>query len=220
MTAATATDPTMAAAPNPTDQTTPRFNRGRQLPGEVLSPADVRALLQACNRGATGARNRALLVLLWRGGLRTAEALALRPGDLDAVAGLIHIRRGKGGRPRTVGLDPEAFAVVETWLPRRAKLGVNGHQPLFCTLDGDSLDSGYCRAMLKRLARRAGITRRVHLHAFRYSHAVELVREGAPLPEVQAQLGHSSLSVTSRYLAHVTPDDLAARARRRPSWSA
>ncbi len=73
--------------------------------------------------------------------------------------------------------------------------------------------------MVKRLARRAGIRRRVHLHGFRHTHAVELVREGAPLPEVQAQLGHSSLAVTSRYLAHVTPEDLAARARRRPRWT-
>jgi site-specific recombinase XerD len=73
--------------------------------------------------------------------------------------------------------------------------------------------------MLKRLSNRAGLKRRAHLHALRHTHAVELVREGAPLPEVQAQLGHSSLSVTSRYLAHVTPEDLAARARQRPSWS-
>ncbi len=72
--------------------------------------------------------------------------------------------------------------------------------------------------MFKRLARRAGLQRRVHPHALRHTHAIEWLREGATLPEVQAQLGHSSLSVTSRYLAHVTPEDLAARARRRPSW--
>ena len=69
-------------------------NRGERLPGEVLAPADIRALLRACNQGATGARNRALLVVLWRGGLRIAEALALRPVDLDAAAGLVRVRRG------------------------------------------------------------------------------------------------------------------------------
>ena len=71
-------------------------NRGERLPGEVLAPADIRDLLRACNQGPTGARNRALLVVLWRGGLRIAEALALRPVDLDAAAGLIRVRRGKG----------------------------------------------------------------------------------------------------------------------------
>ncbi len=194
-------------------------NRGERLPGEVLAPADIRALLRACNQGATGARNRALLVVLWRGGLRIAEALALRPVDLDAAAGLVRVRRGKGGRPRHVGLDPEAFAAVDAWAGRRSALGIGGRAPLFCTLRGGPLDPGYCRHMVKRLARRAGIRRRVHLHGFRHTHAVELVREGAPLHEVQAQLGHSSLAVTSRYLAHVTPEDLAARARGRPRWT-
>ena len=81
----------------------------------------------------------------------------------------------------------------------------------------DRWTAGYCRAMLKRLARRAGLQKRAHLHALRHSHTVELVREGAPLPEVQAQLGHRSLSVTSRYLDHVLPKDLPERARKRPT---
>ncbi len=188
-------------------------------PGTVVSAADARALLRACNRGPTGARNRALLVLLWRAGLRTAEALALRVADLEPAAGLVHVRRGKGGKPRVVGLDPEAFAVLEAWLARRAAIGINGHAPLLCTLEGEPLDPGYCRAMVKRLARRAGLRGRVHLHGLRHAHAVELIREGATLPEVQAQLGHSSLSVTSRYLAHVSAEDLARRARSRPRWA-
>ena len=80
-------------------------NRSEQLPGEVMARADIRALLRACNRGPTGARNRALLVVLWRGGLRIAEALALRPVDLDAAAGLVRVRRGKSGRKREDGLQ-------------------------------------------------------------------------------------------------------------------
>lgn len=195
------------------------FNRGARLPGTVPSPDDVRALLRACNRGATGARNRALLAVLWRGGLRTAEALALRPSDLNAARGLVRVRRGKGGRPRTVGMDPEAFALVDAWAERRRQLGLDGHSALFCTLQGRQLDSGYVRAMLARLARRAGLQGRVHLHGLRHACAVGMLREGATLPEVQAQLGHSSLKVTSRYLSHVTPDDLATRARQRPAWS-
>lgn len=195
-------------------------NRRTKLPASPLPVDDVTALLRACNHGPTGARNRALLVVLWRAGLRTSEALSLRISDLEPEAGLVHVRRGKGGKPRSVGMDPEAFAVVDAWLVRRALLGLNGRQPVFCTLKGAPLDPGYCRAMVKRLARRACLRRRAHLHGLRHAHALELVREGAPLPEVQAQLGHSSLSVTSRYLAHVTPDDLAARARRRRGWAA
>ena len=76
---------------------------------------------------------------------------------------------------------------------------------------------------MKKLIRAADVAnefcgRTGPLHGLRHSHAVELVREGAPLPEVQAQLGHSSLAVMSRYLAHVTAADLAERARSRPPW--
>jgi site-specific recombinase XerD len=195
------------------------YNRSVKLRGEILNRKEIRGLLAACNRGPSGARNRALLVVLWRAGLRTAEALALRPSDLDPAADLVRVRRGKAGKPRWVGMDTEAFRTVEAWLARREGLGLNGHAPLFCTLQGHPLDPGYCRAMIKRLARRAGIRKRAHLHGLRHSHAVELVREGAPLPEVKAQLGHSSLSVTSRYLDHVLPEDLADRARSRPCWT-
>jgi site-specific recombinase XerD len=194
-------------------------NAGHKLPGQTLAVEEVRALLRACNRGATGARNRALIVLLWRAGLRVGEALALREADLEPAAGLVHVRCGKGGKPRTVALDPEAFGAVEAWAARRRARGLNGHQLLLCTLAGGPLDASYPRHLFKRLARRAGLQKRVHPHALRHTHAVELVREGAPLPEVQAQLGHSSLAVTSRYLAHVTPQDLASRMRGRASWA-
>lgn len=196
------------------------FNRGQKLPGQTLMRGQILDLMRACNGSATGDRNRALIALLWRAGLRTGEALGLRPADLDPALGLVEVRAevAKGGRPRMVGLDPEAFALVNVWLVRREALGISGHAPLLCTLKGVPLDAGYCRTMIKRAAKRAGIRGRVHLHAFRHTHAVELVREGTPLPEVQSQLGHSSLSVTSRYLAHVTPEDLADRAKQRPRW--
>jgi integrase len=107
--------------------------------------------------------------------------------DLDPAAGLVRVRNGKGGKPRTVGLDPEAFGVIESWLEQRQKLRLSGHQPPLCTLDGQPLDSGYCRAMLKRLSNRAGIKHRVHLHGLRHTHAVELVR-----PKTAERLGRAA----------------------------
>ena len=194
------------------------YNRGRKLPGETFTADEVKALLLACNRGATGTRNRALIALLWRGGLRCAEALGLYPADLDPRAGLVRIKNGKGGKQRTVGLDYDAFAALDDWLSTRRLLGLDGRRPLFCTLQGRPLDSSYVRHLLPRLAKRAGIQKRVHAHGLRHTHAVEMLRDGGTLPKVQAQLGHSSLSVTSRYLAHVTPEDLADFARSRPRW--
>ncbi len=123
-------------------------NKGRTFPPEVLTQGEIRALLAACGRSATGLRNRALLVVLWRAGLRVGEALALRPSDLDPAAGTLRVPRGKTGH-RTVGLDPEALALVEQWMTHRsAVLRLNGRRPLFCTLRGQALQSSYVRSSL------------------------------------------------------------------------
>ena len=60
-------------------------------------------------------------MVLWRAGLRVGEALALRPSDLDAAAGTVRVPRGKTGH-RTVGLDPEALALVEQWATHQRTL--------------------------------------------------------------------------------------------------
>jgi site-specific recombinase XerD len=61
----------------------------------------------------TGQRNQVLLTILYWGGLRISEALALHPKDLDPVSGTLTVLHGKGNKRRTVGLAPEAVAVVE-----------------------------------------------------------------------------------------------------------
>src|SRR4051794_11915008 len=93
---------------------TPRIRRKprRRFPPEVLTPIEVAAMLDACSKRLTGIRNRAMLVMLWRAGLRITETLRLLPKDLDAVQGSIRILNGKGGKSRTVGMDPAAFEYI------------------------------------------------------------------------------------------------------------
>ncbi|MGI8592761.1 MAG: tyrosine-type recombinase/integrase, partial [Solirubrobacteraceae bacterium] len=110
-------------------------NKDRRLPAELLSPDEVRALLRACSsRAPTGIRNRALIAVLYRGGLRISEALALLPKDVDSAQGTLTVLHGKGDRRRTVGMDPAAFALLERWVDRRRALGLSGRRPVFCTL--------------------------------------------------------------------------------------
>ena len=207
------TEPTSPNRPSPA-------NKGRRLPPEVLTAAEVAALLRACsNRAPTGVRNRALIPLIYRGGLRVGEALALRPKDLDRVAGLVRILHGKGDRARTIGLDPQAFAVLERWLDRRAARGINGHAPIFCTLKGEPVSSSYVRVLLPRLAKKAGIVKRVHPHGLRHTHAAELAREGVPARLIQEQLGHSSLATTDAHLRKIAPQDLIDAMQKR-AWKA
>jgi integrase len=89
---------------------------------------------------------------------------------------------------------------------------------LFCTLEGRPIKDSYVRTLLPRLARRAGIDKRVHPHGLRHTHAYEVMMEGVPVPIIQQQLGHVSLETTSRYLAHLAPKDVIDRMQSR-EWS-
>ncbi len=194
----------------------PGHNAGRKLPAEPLSGAEVDALLAAFNKGPTGRRNAALVALLYRGGLRIGEALALRPSDLDDATGTVRVRHGKGDKARTVGLDPGAFAVVARWLDARRKLGLRNGQ-LLCTPRGAPWSPQAAREALYRAARKAGLEKRVHPHGLRHSHAAELALEGVPTPVIQRQLGHANLATTDRYLQSIAPADVIAAMQRR-TW--
>lgn len=94
----------------------------RRLPPEVLTDDEVRALLDACGRyTAVALRNRALITLMYRAGLRVSEALGLQPKDLDLSNGIVRVLHGKGDRYRAVGLDPGAAAVVAAWIAERGR---------------------------------------------------------------------------------------------------
>lgn len=181
-------------------------NKGQKLPPEPLTSGEVKALLDACSqRAPTGVRNRALIVLLYRAGLRISEALALMPKDLDAAAGTLRVLHGKGDRSRLVGLDSGAWAVLQLWLEKRRSQGLTARQRVFCTLQGEPLKAAYVRSLLPRLARKVGIEKRVHAHGLRHTHAFELASEGTPLHIIQAQLGHQSVATTDRYIRHLNP---------------
>ncbi len=190
-------------------------NRGMRFHPEILTDTEVQALIRACSRRApTGLRNRAIIVTLYRGGLRVSEALALHPKDLDPAAGSIRVLDGKGGKARTVGIDAGAMAVIEQWLrvrPNRPKA------PLFCTLKGTRLSPAYVRKMLPRMAARAGIEKRVHAHGLRHTHAAQLASEGVPINVISRQLGHANIGTTSRYLDHISPTQIIETMRAR-AW--
>ena len=181
-------------------------SKGKTYPAEILTPDEVRALAAQCSTTTSlGIRHRALIVLLYRTGLRISEALALRPKDLNLEIGSVAVLRGKGSRPRTVGIDPGAHPHIEAWLERRATLGPPPGAPLFCTLKGGPIYSSQIRQLLPRLARRAEIEKRVHAHGLRHTHAYELMMEGIAMPIIQRQLGHKSLATTNTYLSHIAP---------------
>jgi len=175
-------------------------------PPEVLTEPEAIALIKACSsRAPTGIRNRALIAVLWRSGLRISEALALELRDVDLESGTLRVRHGKGDKSRTVGIDEQTSALLARWLDRRRKLGPGARAPVFCTLAGGRVDTSYVRHLLPRLAAKAGLDRRVHAHGLRHTYASELARERTPINVIRDALGHTSLAVTDRYLRDVAP---------------
>ncbi len=156
-----------------------------------------------------------MIALAWRSGLRIGEILALQEKDVDPEQSLLTVQHGKGDKRRVVGLDAGVAALLSRWLEARRKLGIPKSRPLFCTLRGRELDQSYVRHLLPRLARRAGIDKRVHAHALRHAYAVDLEREGAPLSTIRDLLGHSSASVTDRYLRRLGVGEAIEFARKR-----
>jgi integrase len=154
---------------------------------------------------AHGARLRALIVLLWRAGLRINEALTVSEQDLEPRAGSVLVRHGKGGRRREVGMDRWGWEQLSPWLELRVTMPVG---PLLCVIDGPtrgrSWASDAARAQLRRVASKAGVRRRFAPHQLRHAHAVELAHEGVPLNVIQRQLGahqprrHLDLSARDR----------------------
>lgn len=201
-------------------------NKGRRYPAEPLTPTEVRRLIAAIpGRGPLGLRNRALVALLWRSGLRVSEALALYPRDVEESAGTVRVREGKGRKARVAVIDAEALGHLRAWLELRRRLRINGRHPIFCSVGrgetrtaGRPLDASYVRRLLPKLAERAGIDKRVHAHGLRHSHATELVAAGVPLHVIAGQLGHASTATTDAYLAKIAPAERIA-AMRAAGWT-
>jgi site-specific recombinase XerD len=193
---------------------------GSKLDADLLTAAEIERLMRQCSsRAPTGVRNRALIAVCWRCGLRIGEALALAVKDFEPDSGMLVVQHGKGGKRRVVGVDSGTVALVSRWLELRGKRRIPSGGPLFCTLAGGPLDQSYVRHLLPRLARKAGVERRVHAHGLRHAFAVDMVRSGAPLYVVRDALGHTSVATTQVYLSRVGAHE-AVDAMRNRAWRA
>lgn len=187
-----------------------------KYPAEVLTRQEVGALLEACGKEKwTDRRNYALIVLLYRTGLRISEALSIRPCDVNLERGAIRVLRGKGGRARTVGIDHVAAIEISNWIDEHQNFGYSKGDLIFITVSGRVLTQGYLRRKLPEIGIRAGVHKRVHAHGLRHTHASELRAEGIDIAVIKRQLGHASLLTTVRYLDHLEPESVVETIGRR-----
>jgi integrase/recombinase XerD len=194
----------------------------RNLP-RPLTEDEVAALLAAPgDDGPVALRDRAILETLYGAGLRISELVALDVDDIDLDQGSVRAL-GKGSRERIVPLGRFAVRAVEAYLVRgRPTLARSASRAaLFLNRRGGRLTRQGCTNVIKAMARRAEISRRVTPHMLRHSFATHLLEGGADVRVVQELLGHASVATTQIYTL-VTKDRLRdvyftshPRARRR-----
>ncbi|HTC25173.1 MAG TPA: site-specific tyrosine recombinase XerD [Gemmatimonadales bacterium] len=174
--------------------------RWRRLP-EVLSVAEVEKLLAApAIEERLAWRDRAFLELAYGAGLRVSELTALGLTDLFLADGLVRAF-GKGAKERVVPIGRQVIGAVSTYLRRLRPTLDKGASDgrLLLNARGEPLSRVGAWGIVKRCARRAGITKRVTPHTLRHSFATHLLEGGADLRAVQEMLGHADLSTTQIY---------------------
>jgi site-specific recombinase XerD len=200
---------------------TPRF---RKPLIEPFTGDEIKALLAAAewsadwsregqkrtrSRRPTGRRDIAIILVLLDSGLRASELCDLEMRDYNGDTGRLHVRHGKGDKARAVYLGARAQQALWRYLADRPVR--NAASPLFATRTARPLNRTNLLHHLQRIGRNAGVDH-VHPHRFRHTFAVQFLRNGGNVFELQRILGHERLDTVRVYLALAEVD--IARAQR------
>jgi integrase/recombinase XerD len=164
-----------------------------QLVPTILSEQEVSRLLEVVIPiDQKGARERAVLEVLYATGMRVSELCQLKIQDVDETTVRIY---GKGSKERIVPIGKQAIQAIDRYLAFRH----DNHEQLFLSAKGRPLDRIAVWKMVKCCAKKAGLTKKISPHTFRHSYATHLLDRGADLRIIQDLLGHSSITSTDRY---------------------
>lgn len=174
---------------------------------------EVQAMLDEIDlETETGLRDRAIIELLFSGGLRVSELCNLNRDDIN-LERKEFVVRGKGSKDRPIFIDDSAAGRVKDYLAARhdslPALFLNNSKNAGATTSGDyrRLTPRSIQRIIEKYTRAAGITKHVTPHTLRHSFATDLLMNGADLRSVQSLLGHSNISTTQIY-THITDTHL------------
>lgn len=197
---------------------------GRRLP-QYLSLREIDDLLgqardntnqakQSRLAQAKGMRNRAMLELLYAAGLRVSELCGLKLNDVNLQSGHLLVM-GKGSKERYVPVGKMAITVLEEYFAsaRNILLPDKKSAYVFVSSGGRPLTRQSFWLFVKKLAKQAGIEKKMSPHVLRHSFATHLLENGADLRSVQLMLGHADISTTQIY-THVSRERLKSLHRK------
>ncbi|MGD8979510.1 MAG: tyrosine-type recombinase/integrase [candidate division WOR-3 bacterium] len=164
-----------------------------------LTPEEVKRMFEVAKKGRNGERNSLLVKTLFETGLRVSECLSLTPRKIDTYEGhaVLYIR-GKGNKDRMVACpDTLAYMLKAYAYSKNLKLDDRIW----------SISRVRVWQILKEIAEKAGLQKRVYPHLLRHSDALERLRRTGNPKALQIHLGHASFFVTARYLSTLTAED-------------
>ena len=170
----------------------------KKLP-KYLKEREVRKLLNSPSREKL--RDRLILRMLYRCGLRVSELTSLRIEDIEFEEGTLMVRCGKGGKDRLIPVDHQTMDMIEYFVEEET----NGF--LILSERNQSLSTRQVERIVEQYGKIANIEQPIHPHMLRHSFAVHCLKSGMNLRTVQKMLGHSSLTTTQIYL-DITGDDV------------
>lgn len=173
-----------------------------QLMPEVLSLEETQRLLSAPDAlSSIGARDCAILEVLYASGLRVSELCGLNLSDVAED----HVRvKGKGSKERIVPIARRSVEVIDTYLKNFRS---DQEKALFITARGKRIDRITVWERIKQYAKKAGIKKNISPHTLRHSFATHLLENGADLRVIQEMLGHASIATTDKY-THISQKHL------------
>ncbi len=182
---------------------------GRKLP-DILSMEEIDSLINAIDLNkAEGQRNKAMLETLYSCGLRVSELVNLKITNLFFEQGYIKVE-GKGEKERLVPASNSAIEEINKYLNtyrKKLRVSKDSENILFLNRRGRKLSRVMIFTIIKNLAEKVGMEKKISPHTFRHSFATHLINGGADLRAVQEMLGHESILTTEIY-THLDRDYL------------
>lgn len=180
---------------------------------EFLTKEEQELLINVFNvRYITSHRNKTMVQLDLKTGLRLTELLDLKWNHINLLTGQLKVVEGKGKKDRILWLSEDTLSILTIWKERQFKeLGKVDY--VFTNREGKQLVDRDIREMIVNYAKKAGITKDISPHTLRHSFATDLLRETKNIRLVQKALGHADLSTTMIY-THIVDDEFEEAMKR------
>jgi len=165
-----------------------------------LTPREVERLIEATRGSRNEARDRCLLLLMFRHGLRVSEACGLKLDQVDTESRVLHVSRLKGGLSTTQPLRGDELRAVKAWLIQRARMKPTG-KAFFVSEQRKPLHRSTVNLALQKYSAAASLPLLAHPHMLRHACGFALADQGADTRLIQDYLGHRNIQHTVKYTA-------------------